>query len=67
MEVEIVTVDSLGRFSLVKMDIEGAEGEVIREDSEWLNYVRAMAVEVHGEENLTNVPKALTQRGFTVG
>ena len=66
VEVETVTVDSLGRFSLVKMDIEGAEGELIREDSEWLNYVRAMAVEVHGEENLSNVPKVLTQRGFTV-
>ena len=53
VEVETVTIDSLGRFSLVKMDIEGAEGEVIREDSEWLDYVRAMAVEVHGDENLS--------------
>ena len=25
VEVETVTIDSLGRFSLVKMDIEGAE------------------------------------------
>ena len=33
VEVETVTVDSLDRFSIVKMDIEGAEGEVIREDS----------------------------------
>ena len=64
VEVETVTVDSLGRFRLVKMDIEGAEGEIIRKDSKWLNYVRAMAMEVHGKENLSNIPMILTQNGF---
>ena len=66
VEVETVTIDSLGRFSLVKMDIEGAEGKVIREDSELLNYVRAMTVEFDGKENLANVPKVLTHRDFAV-
>lgn len=65
-EVETVTVDSLGRFSIVKMDIEGAEEELIRDDSDWLNHVRAMAIEVHGEKNLANVPKVLVKKGFTV-
>ena len=32
----------------------------------WLNYVRAMVVEVHGCENLANIPKVLAQRGFAV-
>ena len=66
IEVETVTIDSLGKFSLVKMDIEGAEGELIRDDSNWLNHVRAMAIEVHGERNLIGVPEVLTKKGFRI-
>ena len=37
IEVETTTIESLGKFSLVKMDIEGAEGKVVKGD--WLNHV----------------------------
>ena len=64
IEVETTTIDSLGRFSVVKMDIEGAEGELIKEDEKWLDDVREIGVELHGERNLTTVPKVLRNKGF---
>ncbi|WP_225968872.1 FkbM family methyltransferase [Saccharolobus islandicus] len=39
IEVETTTVESLGKFSVVKMDIEGAEGKLF-ERREWLSYVK---------------------------
>ncbi|BFI76522.1 FkbM family methyltransferase [Sulfurisphaera ohwakuensis] len=66
IEVDTTTIDSLGKFSIVKMDIEGAESEIIKEDEKWLDYVRAIAVELHGEKNLTVVPKVLKAKGFLI-
>ncbi|MFP3214221.1 MAG: FkbM family methyltransferase, partial [Nitrososphaeria archaeon] len=37
IEVETTTIESLGKFSLVKMDIEGTEGKVVKVD--WLNHL----------------------------
>ncbi|ABL88657.1 conserved hypothetical protein [Pyrobaculum islandicum DSM 4184] len=61
VEVDTVTVDSLGRFDVVKMDIEGAEGRVV--GGEWLGHVREIGVELHGRDNIDAV---LTARGFSV-
>ncbi|QXJ34875.1 FkbM family methyltransferase [Saccharolobus shibatae] len=65
-EVETITIDSLGKFNVVKMDIEGTEGELIKESVRWLDYVRMIAVELHGERNLNLIPKILRERGFIV-
>ncbi|WP_225969531.1 FkbM family methyltransferase [Saccharolobus islandicus] len=39
IEVETTTVESLGKFSVVKMDIEGAEGKLFKR-RDWLSYVK---------------------------
>jgi len=58
------TTESLGKFSVVKMDIEGAEGKVVKGD--WLNHVREIAMELHGKENVRKIPEILKERGFEI-
>ncbi|BFI73760.1 uncharacterized SAM-dependent methyltransferase SSO0838, FkbM family [Nanoarchaeota archaeon] len=66
IEVETVTIDSLGEFDVVKMDIEGAEGIIIKEDSKWLDNVREIELELHGKENIERIPKILKNKGFKI-
>jgi hypothetical protein len=46
------------------MDIEGAEGKVVKGD--WLNHVREIAMELHGKENVRKIPEILKERGFEI-
>jgi len=52
--VRSVTIESLfseynlSRIDILKMDIEGAEIEVFRNHSPWVNHVRSIIVELHG-------------------
>jgi FkbM family methyltransferase len=52
--IATVTMDDLvaeyGRVNLLKMDIEGAEREVLNASSSWLGSVGAIAVELHETE-----------------
>jgi FkbM family methyltransferase len=52
----------LPQFDLIKLDIEGAEEEVLRETS-WLRGVRELTVETHGE-TFWPVMKTLAVEGF---
>ncbi|AAK41132.1 Conserved hypothetical protein [Saccharolobus solfataricus P2] len=65
VEVDSVSVNSLGKFSVVKMDIEGAEGRVMK-SGEWLDYVKQIAVELHGRENIEIIPHLLRKRSFVI-
>jgi FkbM family methyltransferase len=63
--IEAFTVPSLiarggGKVDLLKLDIEGSEGEVFGpEAQEWLPKVRNIAIELHGEERKTRFFAAL--------
>lgn len=48
----------------VKMDIEGAERSVLRENTEWAASVRAMKVEVHEPYSVGDCVEDLTRLGF---
>lgn len=54
--VEAFTISSLmargdGKVDLLKLDIEGSEGELFGPDAQdWLPYVRNIAIELHGED-----------------
>ncbi|WP_016732453.1 FkbM family methyltransferase [Saccharolobus islandicus] len=65
IEVETTTVESLGKFSVVKMDIEGAEGKLF-ERRDWLSYVKQIAIELHGQENIKRIPAILREEGFNL-
>lgn len=58
-------MDSLGKFSVVKMDIEGAEGKVMK-NGEWLDHVKQIAIELHGRENIEAIPQLLRNKGFVI-
>ncbi|BFH72190.1 hypothetical protein SJAV_01340 [Sulfurisphaera javensis] len=63
LTVNTITIDELGRnFTVVKMDIEGAEGKVMK--GEWINSVREIAIELHGKENIERVTSYLVSHGF---
>jgi len=63
--IEAFTIPSLmehgdGKIDLLKLDIEGSEGEVFGPDArEWLPRVRNIAIELHGEENKARFLAAL--------
>jgi FkbM family methyltransferase len=67
-EVALVTVPALigtEQVDLMKMDIEGAEGEVIGEGADWLDQVRAVVTELHPQYTDTDrVVSRLRQAGF---
>jgi hypothetical protein len=46
------------------MDIEGTEGRLIK--GNWLNSVREIAMELHGNENVISIPAMLRDKGFNV-
>jgi FkbM family methyltransferase len=55
------------RVDLLKMDVEGAEAELFRGDTGWLDRVRAVAVEFHGDSReRSGFDAAVTDRGFAV-
>jgi FkbM family methyltransferase len=48
----------------VKMDIEGAEKEVLRVNTDWASRVRAIKVEIHGEYSVADCFRDLERLGF---
>jgi FkbM family methyltransferase len=68
--VDAVTVeDVLGtlgtdRIDLLKMDIEGAETEVMAHSASWIDRVGVLIVELHGREAASTFFQAVGGRGF---
>ena len=50
---------------VVKMDIEGAEEHVFK-SSKFIENVREISIELHGNENVKIIPKILVEKGFKV-
>ena len=44
------------------MDIEGAESKLF-ERREWLSYVKQIAIELHGQENIKRILAILREEG----
>jgi FkbM family methyltransferase len=69
-----ISIDSLinqavgesGGVDYVKMDIEGAEVEVLRNGASWANRVRAIKVEIHPPYTLDDCLTDLERLGFVV-
>lgn len=67
--VETVSVDDLShelglRFDSIKIDVEGAELEVLKGGSEALKHAREVIMEYHSEKLLKECQKLLTSYGF---
>jgi len=56
----------LTHIDIIKIDIEGAESFLFRDDVEWLAITDTIIVEIHSEENLQLFTTAATRYGFRV-
>jgi FkbM family methyltransferase len=72
VEVEVTTIDEvcrglgLLRIDFLKIDVEGAELEVLRGAEESLKVTRNIAMELHYEGEEEEVKDYLEKRGFEV-
>jgi len=70
VKVEVTTIDALlnslglDHVDVVKMDIEGSEARALK--GHFLDQVRLIVVEVHGNENRRAVRAILDEKGFKV-
>ncbi len=56
----------VGRVDYAKVDIEGAEAEVVTPDAPWLRLVRTIKVEYHEPATRESMAQALEAAGFAV-
>jgi len=70
-KVKTITIDTLlselGHLKnmVVKMDIEGAERYIFK-NKEFIENTREIAVELHGKENIDEIPKILRDNNFKI-
>lgn len=62
----VLSMMPAGRVDLLKLDIEGAELELLRPPCGWLPRVGCIVVELHGPEAASQVPRWLRAAGFTM-
>jgi FkbM family methyltransferase len=64
---DILAASKFPQVDLLKIDIEGAEVELFRNDLGWLERVRAIAIEFHGRSrDESRFDEILTAQGFKV-
>ena len=69
---EVWTMDDVlrqsptGAIDILKLDVEGAEYEILRPSTPWLDAVRCLVVELHGEAAHRDIPGWLQEAGFSV-
>jgi len=68
--LELIKTKGYNSIDLIKIDIEGAELDIITKDCEWLNYTKALVMELHpwiyGTEGVMEIIKILRGKGFKV-
>lgn len=55
-----------GMIDILKLDIEGAEYEVLQPPTHWLSAVRCLVLELHGDAANRDIPGWLLAAGFSV-
>jgi hypothetical protein len=68
--LEYIKSNGYNTVDLIKMDIEGAELDIITKDSEWLDHTKALVMELHpwvyGIDGLAKIVETLRRKGFEV-
>lgn len=71
-QLEVATMDDVLRESptrqidILKLDIEGAEYEILHPPTPWLAAVKCVIIELHGDAAHRDIPGWLRDAGFTI-
>ncbi len=71
-QLKVSTMDDVlrqsptGKIDILKLDIEGAEYEILRPPTTWLASVGCIVIELHGEAAHRDIPGWLHDAGFTI-
>ena len=63
---EVLRRSPVGRINILKLDVEGAEVEILRPPTPWLASVDCIIIELHDEEGYRDIPNWLADAGFKV-
>lgn len=63
---EVLLVSPTGTIDILKLDIEGAEYQLLKPPTPWLSSVRCLVLELHGEAAHRDIPGWLQASGFSV-
>jgi FkbM family methyltransferase len=62
---DVLRQSPTGTIDILKLDIEGAEYEMLRPPAPWLASVRSIVIELHGDDAHRDIPGWLHAAGFT--
>lgn len=62
----ILQMGELERVDILKIDIEGAEAQVLADGPEWLARVNTLIIEIHSPYSVEALERDLTMQGMTV-
>ena len=71
-QLKVTTMDAVllesptGKIDILKLDIEGAEYEILRPPTPWLASVKCLVIELHGDAAHRDIPGWLRDAGFTI-
>ncbi len=63
---EVLRLSPNGRINILKLDVEGAEVEILRPPTPWIASVDFIIVELHDEAGYRDIPRWLCDAGFKV-
>jgi len=63
---DVLRQSPTGVIDILKLDIEGAEYDILRPPTPWLASVRCVVIELHGEAAHRHIPGWLEVAGFTI-
>jgi FkbM family methyltransferase len=68
--LELIKDEGINSIDLIKIDIKGAELDIITKDPEWLNRIKALVMELHpqvyGVKGVMKIARVLEKQGFKV-
>lgn len=68
--LELIKDEGINSIDLIKLDIEGAELDIITKDPAWLNRTKALVMELHpqvyGVKGVMKIIRVLEKQGFKV-
>lgn len=63
----LIEMSGFSEVDLIKIDVEGAEAELFHGDCDWLDKVKAIAIEFHGNSRTeSNFDDMMAEKGFKV-